>query len=231
MEKEHNIENNMDMRHDKKRSSIDLRSHVVKVSVSKEVNKGTPKSIASETLQNMWEERDKLRQKKSQGGVAGIFKKNTRLIVSICGVIFVVIALFAFYKEEPIESIPEVAEVVDSVVVPVADKPPFDKNIFYGLATVQGDLYFARIIDVDEVGYHLENIFYEKGNKGDLVDPNSPEAVVDGPSNSITLVKFGTEAYQPEDTLVIPNTQVTNVFPLGVNSPILKAINAYTNSQ
>ena len=92
----------------------------------------------------------------------------------------------------------------------------FDKNLFYGVAT-DDRLYFGKIIFSGNDFYRLKDVFYK----------SATSTVSTTGENIITLVKFGTEDYQPADELVLPSKQIKQIFPLADDSPILKAIEKY----
>lgn len=191
----------------------------------------------SDTLTNMWSDRDEQRAKNARKKGMVAFIKNNILVLSILLVVVVVgvlIALFRTPVEQPDTIVSETPETDNPIVVAddgMTSELPFDPSSYYGVATTQGNVYFAHIVDVDATGYHLEHVFYEEARIGadqDNADQNADSRGQGDQRDGITLVKFGTEAYQPEDTLVLPESQITQVFPLRENSPILQAINEYS---
>lgn len=231
----------MDIKKNNQREPIDLRKRAEEMARKKEADDSVlepipvveKKSETSDTLQNMWDERDAQRSTASKRSINTVLKHNLTYVVIGVVVVVMIILASVLKKEEVTEPAPIIlAEPISEPVV-VVDTLPFEKNAYYGLATAQGELYFAHITDLDEVGYHLADIYYEQKEEQVVSEDESSfaEATADNQNNSITLVKFGTEAYEPEDNLVVPKEQVTQLFPLGIDSPILAAINAYTEAR
>lgn len=118
----------------------------------------------------------------------------------------------------------------------------FDPEAFYGVETHDGTQYFARITLYDGHFYKLEDIFYDESERrvddalfsSSLENATSTTSTVEElvedaepASGTITLVKFGTEEFQPDDTLLLPKDDVRQVFPLSPTSPIKSAIEEY----
>ncbi len=89
-------------------------------------------------------------------------------------------------------------------------------GVFYGIASRDGRLYFAKIDEISGEYYRLSSVFYQDKSK-----------TVGTSSSSIILVKFGTEEYQPEGSLLLPKGRVKEIFRLKGDSPILKAVEQY----
>ncbi len=219
----------MDIRHNKKHIPVDLKQNVKNNDRREKTDDST-----SEILQNMWDEQ-KIKNSSVKSFARNMFaSKNIFVFVVVFIVMLILIAVI----------VPQMETEQDNTVSPVSegeqantkyyDDFPFDTYAFYGISTVQGELYFARITDIADVGYYLTDVFYEKRDEGNAQNDERNGAVAQSDSQNkkkpIRLVKFGTESYSPDDVLIIPSAQIVNIFPLQDDSPILKAINAYNDS-
>lgn len=111
--------------------------------------------------------------------------------------------------------------------IPNGNRPLFQPDVFYRVELLGGLVYYARVAAASWGHYRLTNVFYEDaaegGNKGDGEGGGKQEERAE----RIMLVKFGTEADQPQDELVVPREQVKLLTPLSDSSPVVKAIKEY----
>lgn len=97
----------------------------------------------------------------------------------------------------------------------------FDAEAFYAVRTAEGQLYFARIKEAGPGHYLLGEVFYEQSRDGQAT----------ATPGKITLVKLGTEEYQPDDELFLSREKVKEIFPLSKTSAILREIKEYLGNQ
>lgn len=176
------------------------------------------------------------RPKKSRRWLMGVLV----LVVVLIGGIWVYMSFTSYKVYNDKYQIPNKSQInpkskISNPKKDISEKIIFDTDRFYGVSTDER-LYFGRIVESNDLFYRIEDVFYEVNktnmidglDKADRFERMNATDTTDG-SNKITLVKFGTEDYQPEGELVLPREQVKQIFPLRDDSPISQAIKQYFN--
>lgn len=136
-------------------------------------------------------------------GHDGLNKGRSKLItglIALAVLVLIITVVFAIFKLKP-------------------ETTGVKSDLYQAVVLSNGQVYFGKIIKIDEGYTYLKNVFYPERPSEELQKEN--------PDTSTVLIKLGNEIHGPEDQMMIRNEQVLYYENLKPTGQVTKKINEY----
>ena len=114
-------------------------------------------------------------------------------------------------------ALPALIEIANRVAQQQEPLKHVDRNKWQALFLTNGQVYFGKVLDMNQYFIVLDKVFYITPSEGKKINPTNLE-------NNLNLVPLGREVHGPEQKMYVSSNEISFWENLKTSSKVVKAI-------